>query len=418
MNEDERRYVDALEKKIELLQQENEDLKCKLLAFMNENTPSSKLRKRNTPPPGGVRFPGKPKGSNGGGIQLPEPDVVDEHVLDTCPDCGSKQLVKERTRSQRVLDFPEKPIICTDHQVPEYHCNGCDHTVTAFDINTLNHYGPRLQAIATMLKSQGLSFGKIAAFFNQLGTSSMSASSILSFTTKTSKALAHTRGALFRAAKKAHIGHKDETGFRRDGKNGWVWTLCNPMHTIYIVAHSRSHVVAAQLRNPKQISVTDGYQVYKKDIIRQLCWAHLLRKAERYAEDYPELEDQHLRLKTFYTQLVVWCLDPPDYKRFNEAKWILEDVATVLGSRRHGRKLATYIKNGGTDWLTALRYSGVPLTNNLAERALRSVVVLRKMMGCYRNWKGAKFIENVHSVLTTWQLQGINGFQALTAKLT
>ena len=40
MNEDERRYVDALEKKIELLQQENEDLKCKLLAFMNENTPS------------------------------------------------------------------------------------------------------------------------------------------------------------------------------------------------------------------------------------------------------------------------------------------------------------------------------------------------------------------------------------------
>ncbi|HLC85236.1 MAG TPA: transposase, partial [Candidatus Nanoarchaeia archaeon] len=55
----------------------------------------------------------------------------------------------------------------------------------------------------------------------------------------------------------------------------------------------------------------------------------------------------------------------------------------------------------------------VPLDNNHAERELRPIVLLRKVIGCYRNEKGQKWIDNVLSVLHTWKLQGKNLYQQL-----
>lgn len=75
--------------------------------------------------------------------------------------------------------------------------------------------------------------------------------------------------------------------------------------------------------------------------------------------------------------------------------------------------LVTLIENGGNDWFTALYYKDVPLENNLAERELRPVVLLRKVIGCYRNEKGKRWIDIVLSVLHTWKLQGKNLFQQL-----
>ena len=73
------------------------------------------------------------------------------------------------------------------------------------------------------------------------------------------------------------------------------------------------------------------------------------------------------------------------------------------------------MKNGGKDWFTALYHEGVQLHNNHAERELRSVVLLRKTIGCYRNWKGKRWIDVVVSVIHTWKLQGQNIFQNLRA---
>jgi hypothetical protein len=80
--------------------------------------------------------------------------------------------------------------------------------------------------------------------------------------------------------------------------------------------------------------------------------------------------------------------------------------------------LTTKIVNGGDNWFTALQYEGMPLDNNLAERELRKVVLLRKTSGCIRNWKGKRWIEVVMSVIQTWRLQGRNIFQSLLAYAT
>ncbi|GEM_PF-3952742 len=72
------------------LEAENLELRAKIVelerylkAFDNAHTPSSMKRKKNTEKKEGnqPRFPGKPPGSGGGGIQLPPPDEIVEHTL-------------------------------------------------------------------------------------------------------------------------------------------------------------------------------------------------------------------------------------------------------------------------------------------------------------------------------------------------
>jgi len=69
------------------LEKRVEELERYLRAFENAHTPSSKQRKRNIKKKGGnkPRFPGKPRGSNGGGIKIPPPDEIIGHRLDACP---------------------------------------------------------------------------------------------------------------------------------------------------------------------------------------------------------------------------------------------------------------------------------------------------------------------------------------------
>ena len=69
-------------------------------------------------------------------------------------------------------------------------------------------------------------------------------------------------------------------------------------------------------------------------------------------------------------------------------------------------------------WFTFLGVPGVEATNNRAERALRELVVQRKIMGCFRNGKGTWICETVMSVLSTWGQQGRDLPQALGEALT
>jgi hypothetical protein len=47
----------------------------------------------------------------------------------------------------------------------------------------------------------------------------------------------------------------------------------------------------------------------------------------------------------------------------------------------------------------------VPLENSKVERESKPLVLLRKTIGCYRNWKGKRGIDVVVSILHTWKLQ-------------
>ncbi len=408
-----------------------------LKAFDNAHTPSSKQLKKNTKQEDSdskklesedessdeekkkPRFPGKPKKSNGGGIKLPKPDKIEEHKLDISPISGLPLGNPIGYRVKTIIDFPDKPIQTIEHRIYQYKDPKTGEIVEAkHDLpNTI--YGKNLQSIAIMLKKITNSHEKIADFLRELGAPSFSHTTVKDIATKYIFALEPEQKRILSEIKKESYINSDETGFRVDGINRYVWGIFTQTKAIFMSGKTRASTHFKKLiSNFKGVLVVDGYSGYDYYKLKQRCWAHLIRDFKELAKDNKEIDVQLRRLLNLYEELKKLNTGPPDEIEINKAKFELNDIVTCLHTIKGASKLETLIKNGGNDWFTALYHPNVPLHNNHAERELRSVVLLRKTIGCIRNWKGQRWIDVVMSVLHTWKLQGQNIFQNLKAVQT
>ena len=90
------------------------------------------------------------------------------------------------------------------------------------------------------------------------------------------------------------VVHGDETGWRQNGVNGFVWTFSTPTER-YFVRRGRDKGVVDEVLGPdfQGVLVSDFYAAYDHYAgLHQRCWAHLLRALRHtlrqlYAEDTP-----------------------------------------------------------------------------------------------------------------------------------
>ena len=419
-----RRYIE-LEERLEKIEH------C-LKAFDNPHTPSSKQLKSNTKKEDleeseaeddssdekreKPRFPGKPKGGNGGGIKLPKPDKIEEHKLDISPISGLLLGNPIGYRVKTIIDFPNKPIQTIEHRFMQYEDPKTGEIVEAKCDLPNSIYGKNIQSVAIMLKNITNSHEKIADFLRELGAPSFSHTTVKDIATKYIFALEPEQKKILSQIKKESFLHSDETGFRVDGINRYVWGIFTKTRAIFMAGKTRAQKHFKKLiANFKGVLVVDGYGGYDYYKLKQRCWAHLIRDFKNLAKDNKEIDNQLRRLLILYEKLKELNTGPPVENEIAKAKFELNDIITCLHTIKGATKLETLIQNGGDDWFTALYYPEVPLHNNHAERELRSVVLLRKTIGCIRNWKGKRWIDVVMSVIHTWKLQGQNIFQNLKA---
>lgn len=411
---------------IDIILEQDERLKKieqHLKAFDNPHTPSSKKKKKNTKKKeednNKPRFPGKPKGSNGGGIKLPEPDDSKEHTLDVSHISGLPLRKPVGYRIQTVIDFPDKPIQTIRHIIYQYKDPKTGEIIEPEVNLPKGIYGKNIQSIVVMLKNLTNSHKKIADLMRELGAPSFSDFKVQEIADRFADNLEKKRQALLEEIRKAPYVNADETGLRKDGQNGYVWGIFTKTISIMHTATSRAREnIKRLLKGFKGVIVVDGYNAYNIFPLKQRCWSHLIREFKDYAKNNKEIEVQYKRLKALYEILKKLNEKPPDEKEIDKTKWVLADIVTCLNVIKGAKGLVTLIENGRNDWFTALYYEGVPLQNNHAERELRPIVLLRKSIGCYRNNKGKRWIDIVVSVLHTWKLQGKNLFKQLCAVAT
>jgi hypothetical protein len=82
------------------------------------------------------------------------------------------------------------------------------------------------------------------------------------------------------------------------------------------------------------------------------------------------------------------------------------------------RKFVEKARNGFDHWFTFVITPEVEPTNNRAERALRELVVQRKIIGTLRNEKGIRIYETLPTLLATWKQMGLDLHEALSNALT
>ena len=86
------------------------------------------------------------------------------------------------------------------------------------------------------------------------------------------------------------VVHADETGWRQDGANGYVWTFSTPTDR-YFVRRGRGKGVGDEVLGESfsGVLVSDFYAAYNRyPGLKQRCWAHLLRDIRELEALYPK----------------------------------------------------------------------------------------------------------------------------------
>jgi hypothetical protein len=229
----------------------------------------------------------------------------------------------------------------------------------------------------------------------------------------------------------------DETGWREDGINGYIWSVSTPTIRYYEYHHSRSGEVVKQLigENFQGVLGSDfyaGYNIHQG--LHQRCWVHFLRDVHDLKDDFPQ--DEALRIwakdvKAIYEQAVAWTgqqLDPSLSPRqldrvrvaqqhaFEQRLWKLCQPYVHTTAPQH--TLCKRVEQFLPELFVFVAVPGVPAHNNLAERSVRPLVIARKISGGSRSAKGSETRMGLASLFGTWMAQSLNPFSQCLALLT
>ncbi len=196
--------------------------------------------------------------------------------------------------------------------------------------------------------------------------------------------------------------YADETGWRMDGKNWWLWVFVTARGVQYTIEDTRGKGVPAYHLGNKtdRVIISDGYAGYQNlPGDKQQCWVHLLRVAEIHA---PTL---HKDLLTLYKKLLIEREKP----RLQRSRKKFEDLFEVLIGREYREpdvgKVKKRMRKHKPFLFTCLDHDDVNPENNTAERAIRPQVVMRKIFGGSRSLDGATAHAVNSSVIETMRMQ-------------
>jgi len=228
--------------------------------------------------------------------------------------------------------------------------------------------------------------------------------------------------------------HMDETGWREDGQNGYVWVCstsgAEPVR-YYEYDRRRSQAVVQRLLGAQFAGVlsTDFYAGYNRYLGRhQRCWVHLLRDLHELKEEHAaqvEVLEWAEKVRQLYedAERFVQATPAPGQVEREEQYLSLLQRLQPLGlayarQKKHPcQALAKRLLRHQDELFQFVLINGLPADNNLAERSLRPLVVSRKISGGTRSSEGSQTRMGLASLFQTWQARGLNPFRQCLALL-
>lgn len=365
-------------------------------------------------------------GHTGHGRKLPQadPDKILRIFLTNCPSCNNPLNRTDSIDTHTVEDVP--PPNLTPVQVIKYEkerqwCKSCNKEIVATHPEEIPgvRFGLNLIVYIMVLKyGAKVSLDSMALLLEQNYNLKVSKGEIINLLHKTKEWLGNQYEQIKLAVRASPIKHADETGWRVMGINAWIWGFMTKREVYLSVEESRGKGVPEEIlknSHPEDVLVRDDYGGYTKlPLKHQSCWAHLLRKSHEAAVDInssEEIKTLHQTLKELFATLdevVKQTFSKQIRKQVYDQDWnTLQGIISQKYTHDDAKAIQIRIKHQGKNLLTALLHEDVPLTNNLAERSLRKIVVIRKISGGSRSWNGAQTTAVNMSVYQTIQAQNL-----------
>ena len=358
---------------------------------------------------------GQKEGHIGYARHIPERiDEVKEHKLDKCPICGEPVSDTQEIRERVVEDIEQPKTKNTKHIIHRCYCKKCDKIVEPEIEEALPNarFGLKLMLLVLILKLDcRIPSNKVTSILSSVFGVKISDGEIYNILRQLSEAFGDYYSEIEKRIKEALIKNIDETSWRINGKNYWLWIFINKEIALYVVRKKRSSKVPIEILGNQEgkIIIEDRFSAYNKfakvsGCEQQICWAHLLRNSKDLAEHYIEAKYIHRRMKYIYEKakegerkekLLHWMdlIASRDYRSTEVFKF----VKSVC--RNHRENLFRFVDNPEID-----------STNNRAERGLRHAVVIRKISNGSRSEDGAEITVRLLSILQTMKLQEVNPF--------
>jgi hypothetical protein len=419
-------------REIERLRRENAELRRRLQVHENPNVPPSVrnhspgyVRVRPLVPSGERKKPGPKPGHQGVTCPPLTPDQKVALTAARCRKCHGEHLRFRGTETHQKVEVVRKRVV-TEYDQAVYDCLDCGAEVrsTLTDGGEPVGYGPQLQTEIVLGKiEERLPYRKLEERLAREGIPSCPAT-LQAVVWGASVKLKDEEAAILRRLRASPWVHADESSYRIDGRKLWIWVFCNEVDLLWVIRPSRGRDVVEEVLGKEYAGqiVCDGWKGYLGWVL-QRCWAHLLRYAKTGAEESEEGKALYAALCMVYHQMTRG-LDAAS-PRARARRLTVGGKALTRLLRRYGRsrsagvgRVVTYLRNGRAGWLTFLEHPGMDATNHRGERGLREAIVIRKIIGTLRNWKGAEAFTRLLSVLGTWKLRGENPATKLYAAVS
>ena len=443
--------VDALRAQLAALQATVEQLQKQLAAARKDSSnsskpPSSDIVKPPKPPlpPGQERRqPGGQPGHAAHQRELFPPEMLTstptDYVLNACPTCGGHLEVidAEPTLVVQQVDITAPPLAIHEHRSHPGWCAHCGKTHYAplpGPIARGGLAGPRLTTVIAYLKGVcHASYSTIRKFVRDVIGLTISRGQLAKIIAKVSRALEQPYEELLGNLPGQPRLNIDETGHKQNGQRQWIWCFRAGLYTLFKIDPTRSadvliDVLGAEFNGVLGCDYFSAYRRYHREfgVELQFCLAHLIRDV-KFLTTLPDARDRAYgeRLLTGLRSLFAVIhrredLSAADFQGQLEAaraQMLRLGTRDVPATRASGN-LAQRFAAHGESYFRFLTTPGLEPTNNLAEQAIRFVVIDRQITQGTRSERGNRWCERIWTVIASCSQQGRSVFAYLEAAVS
>jgi len=401
-------------------------------------SPNQKKKKKGKRKIGGQ--PGHPKHER---PSFPKEELTDSYdcTETACPLCKGEMVPMENPEPKIIqqVEIKEVPVIKTEHISYPMWCEECKKI----------HYGPippevvkeglfkeRMTALVAYMKHVcHASFSTIRKFIRDILSIKVSRGYLRKVIEKVGNALQAPYEELLNRIPLEKTVNGDETGHKDNGNRFWTWVFKADLYVLFKIDKSRGSQVLKEVLGEEFNGVLgcDYYSSYRKymkefHVTLQFCLAHLIRDI-RYLTGLPDRESQAYG-KKLLTQVkhlfqVIHSREEMKPHEFQEAledakksilKVALQEAPSRLDKngkeeKKEAQNMRKRFRENGEAYFTFITTPGMDPTNNVAEQAIRFIVIDRRITQGTRSPKGRSTCERIWTVIATCALQGRSAFQ-------
>ena len=356
-----------------------------------------------------------------------------EHVVEVCPDCGTHLVGGWVQRTREVIEIPVVPVEVTEHVFVARVCPVCERRrVPKVALNGVvvgqQRLGVNLISLMVTLREEGrLPLRMIQWYLKTVHQLYLSIGGIVQVIHGAAQQAQQVVAEVLERIRASPVVQADETGWRQDGANGYVWTFSTPTER-YFLRRGRDKGVVDEVLDESfsGVLVSDFYAAYHHyPGLKQRCWAHLLRDIHDLRVLYPDdakLAQWAAAIHKLYAKAKAFVHPQARQRRLAQLRLerklltrcrpFLDDPLAVQA--KLCRRMERFIK----ELFVFVAEPAVPADNNAAERSLRHLVTSRKISGGTRSEQGTNSKMALASLFGTWRARGLNPLLACRQLLT